>query len=68
MLTTTLEPCLQCSAAISMAPVALVRYAGADALWEGCHDFSPLSAREATRHKADEGGPASRPARGPSPP
>lgn len=38
-LTTTLEPCLQCSAAIRMAPVASVRIAGADRLWDGCHDI-----------------------------
>jgi tRNA(adenine34) deaminase len=49
VLTTTLEPCLQCSAAIRLGPVATVRYAGADPLWTGCHDFSPLSAREAAR-------------------
>lgn len=49
VLTTTLEPCLQCSAAIRLGPVATVRYAGADPLWEGCHDFSPLSPREAAR-------------------
>jgi tRNA(Arg) A34 adenosine deaminase TadA len=48
-LTTTLEPCIQCSAAIRLGPVATVRYAGADPLWSGCHDFSPLSAREAAR-------------------
>jgi len=49
VLTTTLEPCIQCSAAIRLGPVATVRYAGADALWDGCHDFSPLSPREAGR-------------------
>ena len=49
VLTTTLEPCLQCSGAIRLGPVATVRYAGADPLWEGCHDFSPLSPREAAR-------------------
>jgi tRNA(Arg) A34 adenosine deaminase TadA len=49
VLTTTLEPCIQCSAAIRLGPVAIVRYAGADPLWQGCHDFSPLSEREATR-------------------
>ena len=38
VLTTTLEPCLQCAAAIRMAPVATVRVAGADPLWDGCHD------------------------------
>ncbi len=49
LLTTTLEPCIQCSAAIRLGPVAAVRYAGADPLWKGCHDFSPLSPREAAR-------------------
>jgi tRNA(adenine34) deaminase len=49
VLTTTLEPCIQCSAAIRLGPVASVRYAGADPLWDGCHDFSPLSPREAAR-------------------
>jgi len=49
VLTTTLEPCIQCSAAIRLGPVATVRYAGADPLWDGCHDFSALSPREAAR-------------------
>jgi tRNA(Arg) A34 adenosine deaminase TadA len=49
VLTTTLEPCIQCSAAIRLGPIAAVRYAGADPLWTGCHDFSPLSHREAAR-------------------
>jgi tRNA(Arg) A34 adenosine deaminase TadA len=49
VLTTTLEPCIQCSAVIRLGPVATVRYAGADPLWDGCHDFSPLSPREAAR-------------------
>jgi tRNA(Arg) A34 adenosine deaminase TadA len=38
VLTTTLEPCLQCSPAIGLGPVAGVRFAGADPLWLGCHD------------------------------
>jgi tRNA(Arg) A34 adenosine deaminase TadA len=49
VLTTTLEPCIQCSAVIRLGPIATVRYAGADPLWDGCHDFSPLSPREAAR-------------------
>jgi tRNA(Arg) A34 adenosine deaminase TadA len=49
VLTTTLEPCIQCSAVIRLGPVATVRYAGPDPLWDGCHDFSPLSPREARR-------------------
>lgn len=40
VLTTTLQPCLQCSAAIRMAPIALVRVLGADPLWDGCHDLT----------------------------
>jgi tRNA(Arg) A34 adenosine deaminase TadA len=51
VLSTTLEPCIQCSAVIRLGPVATVRYAGGDPVWEGCHDFSPLSAREAARAK-----------------
>jgi tRNA(Arg) A34 adenosine deaminase TadA len=57
VLTTTLEPCIQCSAAIRLGPVALVRFAGADPLWDGCHDFSPLSPREAARAKVSIDGP-----------
>jgi tRNA(Arg) A34 adenosine deaminase TadA len=57
VLTTTLEPCIQCSAAIRLGPVAVVRYAGADPLWDGCHDFSPLSSREAARAKVTMAGP-----------
>lgn len=40
ILTTTLQPCLQCAAAIRFGPVGLVRVAGADVLWEGSHDFT----------------------------
>lgn len=43
VLTTTLQPCLQCSAAIRFGPIAGVRMAGADVLWEGSHDFSSVS-------------------------
>lgn len=57
VLTTTLEPCLQCSAAIRLGPIAAVRFAGADPLWLGCHDFSPLSAREVTRPQVPMTGP-----------
>jgi tRNA(adenine34) deaminase len=58
VLTSTLEPCLQCSAAIRLGPVAVVRFAGADPLWQGCHDFSPLSPREAARsHRVTLAGP-----------
>lgn len=57
VLTTTLEPCLQCSAVIRLGPVAVVRFAGSDPLWSGCHDFSPLSGREAARTKVAMVGP-----------
>jgi tRNA(Arg) A34 adenosine deaminase TadA len=57
VLTTTLEPCIQCAAAIRMGPVAVVRFAGADPLWDGCHDFGPLSPREAARPKLRRDGP-----------
>ncbi len=57
VLTTTLEPCLQCSAVVRLGPVASVRFAGADPLWDGCHDFSPLSRREAARTQVKMIGP-----------
>ncbi len=57
VLTTTLEPCIQCAAAIRLGPVAIVRFAEADPLWAGCHDFSPLSGREAAKPKAARQGP-----------
>jgi tRNA(Arg) A34 adenosine deaminase TadA len=57
VLTTTLEPCIQCSAAVRLGPVAAVRFAGADPLWLGCHDFSPLSPREAARRQVTMTGP-----------
>jgi tRNA(Arg) A34 adenosine deaminase TadA len=57
VLTSTLEPCVQCSAAIRLGPVAVVRFAGADPLWDGCHDFSPLSRREAARARVTMAGP-----------
>ena len=46
VLTTTLEPCLQCAAAIRLGPIATVRFAGPDRYWDGCHDFGKLLARE----------------------
>lgn len=45
ILSTTLQPCLQCSAAIRMGPIVTVRVAGADPLWDGCDDFSGLNPR-----------------------
>jgi hypothetical protein len=57
VLTTTLEPCLQCSAAVRLGPVATLRFAGVDPLCAGCHDFSPLSRREAARTQVEMIGP-----------
>jgi tRNA(Arg) A34 adenosine deaminase TadA len=57
VLTTTLQPCLQCAAAIRLGPVAVVRFAGADRYWEGCHEFGRLSAREAARTQPERIGP-----------
>ena len=49
VLTTTLQPCLQCSGAIRLAPIGTVRFAGHDAYWDGYHDFGKLADREARR-------------------
>lgn len=57
VLTTTLEPCLQCAAAVRLSPVETVRYAGADSYWDGCHDFTKLSDREAARGQPGRDGP-----------
>lgn len=57
VLTTTLEPCLQCAAAVRLQPVGVVRFAGEDRYWEGCHDFSKLSEREASRPPVRRVGP-----------
>ena len=57
VLTTTLEPCLQCAAAIRLGPVAVVRFAGADPYWDGCHEFWRLSEREARRSRVERDGP-----------
>lgn len=46
VLTTTLQPCLQCAGAIRLARIATVRFAGHDVYWDGYHDFAKLSARE----------------------
>jgi tRNA(adenine34) deaminase len=56
-LTTTLQPCLQCSAAIRMAPIARVRVAGADPLWHGTHDFGTLNTWLARREPVPVEGP-----------
>jgi tRNA(Arg) A34 adenosine deaminase TadA len=57
VLTTTLEPCLQCAAAIRVGPIATVRFAGPDVYWNGCHDFAKLSPREAGRTQPNRIGP-----------
>jgi len=57
VLTTTLQPCLQCAAAIRLGPIATVRFAGPDPYWDGCHDFGRLSPREATRFQPARSGP-----------
>jgi tRNA(Arg) A34 adenosine deaminase TadA len=49
VLTTTLQPCLQCAGAIRLARVGTVRIAGHDAYWDGYHEFARLSPREARR-------------------
>jgi tRNA(Arg) A34 adenosine deaminase TadA len=57
VLTTTLEPCLQCAGAIRLGPIGTVRFAGLDRYWDGCHDFGKLSAREAQRTQPARIGP-----------
>ena len=57
VLTTTLQPCLQCAGAIRLGPIATVRFAGRDRYWDGCHDFGRLSAREAQRTQPARIGP-----------
>jgi tRNA(Arg) A34 adenosine deaminase TadA len=57
VLTTTLEPCLQCAAAVRLGPIATVRFAGRDVYWDGCHDFAKLSPREAGRTQPVRIGP-----------
>lgn len=59
VLSTTLQPCLQCAAAIRLGPIATVRFAGADRYWDGCHDFAMLSPREAQRTQPAREGPRS---------
>jgi len=52
VLTTTLQPCLQCAGAIRLARIATVRFAGHDRYWDGYHDFARLATREAYRATA----------------
>lgn len=49
VLSTTLQPCLQCAGAIRLARVGTVRFAGHDAYWDGYHDFARLAEREVRR-------------------
>jgi tRNA(Arg) A34 adenosine deaminase TadA/ribosomal protein S18 acetylase RimI-like enzyme len=51
VLTTTLQPCLQCSGAIRLGRIGTVRFAGHDRYWDGYHDFAKLDPREAGRPK-----------------
>jgi tRNA(Arg) A34 adenosine deaminase TadA len=51
VLTTTLQPCLQCAGAIRLARIGTVRFAGHDAYWDGYHEFGQLAEREARRDK-----------------
>ncbi|HUN36070.1 MAG TPA: hypothetical protein VMU95_29075 [Trebonia sp.] len=57
VLTTTLQPCLQCAAAIRLGRVAAVRFAGPDRYWDGCHEFGKLSPREQTWKQPEQFGP-----------
>lgn len=57
VLTTTLQPCLQCAAAIRMAPIARVRIAGPDPLWDGTGAFSHLNSWLGRRSDAPVEGP-----------
>ena len=59
VLSTTLQPCLQCAAAIRLGPIATIRFAGTDRYWDGCHDFAMLSPREARRAQPAREGPRS---------
>jgi tRNA(Arg) A34 adenosine deaminase TadA len=51
VLTTTLQPCVQCAAAIRLAPVGTVRFAGHDGYWDGLHEFSKLAVHEVQRRR-----------------
>jgi tRNA(Arg) A34 adenosine deaminase TadA len=54
VLTTTLQPCLQCSGAIRLSRIRTVRFAGHDRYWDGYHDFAKFHAREVERPKPAE--------------
>jgi tRNA(Arg) A34 adenosine deaminase TadA len=57
VLTTTLQPCLQCAGAIRLARIGTVRIAGHDTYWDGYHDFAKLAEREAHKPTAARIGP-----------
>jgi hypothetical protein len=57
VLTTTLQPCLQCAAAIRQAPIASVRVGGADPIWDRCAAFGSLNAWVARRAPVPTSGP-----------
>ncbi|HEY6495506.1 MAG TPA: nucleoside deaminase [Trebonia sp.] len=57
VLTTTLQPCVQCAGAIRLARIGTVRFAGHDAYWDGYHDFGRLSEREGQRPRSHRVGP-----------
>lgn len=57
VLTTTLQPCLQCSAAIRMGPIRSVRLGGTDPLWHGTDDFTSLNPWLARREPVPVEGP-----------
>jgi tRNA(Arg) A34 adenosine deaminase TadA len=54
VLTTTLQPCLQCAGAIRLSRIGTVRFAGHDRYWDGYHDFAKFHAREVQRPKPAE--------------
>jgi tRNA(Arg) A34 adenosine deaminase TadA len=56
-LTTSLQPCLQCSAVIRQSAVARVRVIGPDPLWDGCHDLTSLNPWVARRAPVPVDGP-----------
>ena len=45
VLTTTLQPCLQCAGAIRLGPIATVRFAGPDRYWDATTSASCPHAR-----------------------
>jgi hypothetical protein len=55
VLTTTLQPCLQCAGAIRFARIGTVRFAGHDVYWDGYHDFGKLAVRERARQRRPVG-------------